>query len=125
MSDRELEEYIRTIDAKFESHIEKGTIEMTQEYYNLVEEKMARLINENQQLREKHYFIQGGRSNCKTYLIKLEQENQQLKEEINKISKKELKVRDMLYSIENGTLTRERLMQIEEVLFELGEKDEQ
>lgn len=125
MSDRELEEYIRTIDAKFESHIEKGTIEMTQEYYNLVEEKMARLINENQQLREKHYFIQGGRGNCKTYLIKLEQENQQLKEEINKISKKELKVRDMLYSIENGTLTRERLMQIEEVLFELGEKDEQ
>lgn len=50
---------------------------------------------------------------------KLQQENQQLKEEINKISKKEVKVRDMLYSIENGTLTRERLMQIEEVLFEL------
>ena len=47
-------------------------------------------------------------------------ENQELKEEINKISKKELKVRDMLYSIEYGTLTRERLNQIEEVLFELG-----
>lgn len=49
----------------------------------------------------------------------LYKENQRLKEEINKISKKEVKVRDMLYSIENGTLTRERLMQIEEVLFEL------
>lgn len=59
------------------------------------------------------------------YMHLLEQENQQLKEEINKISKKELKVRDMLYSIENGTLTRERLMQIEEVLFELGENNEQ
>lgn len=50
----------------------------------------------------------------------LEKENKELKEEINKISKKELKVRDMLYSIEYGTLTRERLNQIEEVLFELG-----
>lgn len=49
----------------------------------------------------------------------LEKENQELKEEINKISKKELKVRDMLYSIENGILTRERLMQIEEALFEI------
>lgn len=47
----------------------------------------------------------------------------QLKEEINKMSKKEIKVRDMLYSIENGTLTRERLMQIEEVLFEIGGED--
>lgn len=48
----------------------------------------------------------------------------ELKEEINKISKKELKVRDMLYSIENGTLTRERLIQIEEVLFEFGDSNE-
>lgn len=54
------------------------------------------------------------------YIIEVEKENQELKEEINKISKKELKVRDMLYSIEYGTLTRERLNQIEEVLFELG-----
>lgn len=52
MSDRELEEYIRKIDAKFDSHIEKGTIEMSNEYYNLVEERMARLIDKNQQLKE-------------------------------------------------------------------------
>ena len=64
--------------------------------------------------------------NLRTQAIKeqkyneLLKENQELKEEINKISKKELKVRDMLYSIEYGTLTRERLNQIEEVLFELG-----
>ena len=56
--------------------------------------------------------------------IRLQQENQQLKEEINKISKKEVKVRNMLYSIENGTLTKERLIQIEEVLFELEENNE-
>lgn len=53
-----------------------------------------------------------------------QQENKQLKEEISKISKKEIKVRDMLYSIENGILTRERLMQIEEVLFEIGDSNE-
>lgn len=54
----------------------------------------------------------------------LTKENKQLKEEINRISKKEVKVRDMLYSIENVTLTRERLMQIEEVLFELEGNNE-
>ena len=52
MSDRELEEYIRKIDVKFDSHIEKGTIEMSNEYYNLVEERMARLIDKNKQLKE-------------------------------------------------------------------------
>lgn len=51
MSDKELEEYIRTIEPNFDSHIEKGTIEMSNEYYNLLEERMARLINENQELK--------------------------------------------------------------------------
>lgn len=50
----------------------------------------------------------------------LEFENEKLKQEINKISKKELKVYSMLKSIEYGTLTEERLDQIKEVLFELG-----
>lgn len=54
------------------------------------------------------------------YIKELLKENKQLKEEINKISKKEIKVIEMLYSIENGTLTRERIIQIEEVLFEIG-----
>lgn len=52
MSDKELEEYIKKVDANFNSHIEKGTIEMSNEYYNLLEERMARLINENQELKE-------------------------------------------------------------------------
>lgn len=47
------------------------------------------------------------------------EENQQLKEEINKISKKELKIMQMLRSIECCTLTKERIDQIEEVMFEL------
>lgn len=52
MSDKELEEYIRTIEPNFDNHIEKGTIEMNNEYYNLLEERMARLINENQELKK-------------------------------------------------------------------------
>lgn len=52
MSDKELEEYFKTVNPNFSSHIEKGTIEMSNEYYNLLEERMARLINENQQLKE-------------------------------------------------------------------------
>lgn len=54
MSDKELEEYINKIEPNFDSHLEKGTIEMSNEYYNLLEEKMARLINKNQELNQKY-----------------------------------------------------------------------
>lgn len=53
MSNKELDNYMKTVNPNFDSHIEKGTIEMSNEYYNLLEEKMARLINENQELKEK------------------------------------------------------------------------
>ena len=52
MSDKELEEYINKIEPNFDSHLEKGTIEMSDEYYNLLEEKMVRLINKNQKYKE-------------------------------------------------------------------------
>ena len=53
MNKEELDDYMKTVNPNFDSHIEKGTIEMSNEYYNLLEEKMARLINENQELKEK------------------------------------------------------------------------
>lgn len=52
MSDKELEEYIKKVDPNFNSHLENGTIEMSNEYYNLLEERMARIINENKQLKD-------------------------------------------------------------------------
>lgn len=52
MTDKELDDYMKTINPNFDSHIEKGTIEMSNEYYNLLEEKMARLIAENQELKK-------------------------------------------------------------------------
>ena len=52
MSDKELEEYINKIEPNFDSHLEKGTIEMSIEYYNLLEEKMVRIINKNQELKK-------------------------------------------------------------------------
>ena len=85
------------------------------------------LLKENQKLKAELQLYQGAlkREHETIHRVNdLEEENQELKEEINKISKKELKVRDMLYSIENGTLTRERLIQIEEVLFEFGDSNE-
>lgn len=63
MSDEKLEEYLKVVEPSFDSHIEKGTIEMNNEYYNLLEERMARLINKNEQLQ---------------------QENQKLKNKINR-----------------------------------------
>lgn len=54
MSDKELDNYIKTINPDFNSHIEKGTIEMNNEYYNLLEEK-----NElKKQLEEKEKLIE-------------------------------------------------------------------
>lgn len=52
MNKEEIEEYINKIEPNFNSHLEKGTIEMSNEYYNLLEEKMARLINKNQELKK-------------------------------------------------------------------------
>ena len=52
MNKEELEEYINKIEPNFNSHLEKGTIEMSNEYYNLLEEKMVRLINKNQKLKK-------------------------------------------------------------------------
>lgn len=54
MSDKELEEYIKKVDPNFSSHIENGTIEMSNEYYNLIEERMARLTNKNQELEKEN-----------------------------------------------------------------------
>lgn len=54
MTNKELDNYMKTVYPNFDSHIEKGTIEMSNEYYNLLEEKMARLINENKELKEKY-----------------------------------------------------------------------
>lgn len=55
MSDSELISYIKKVETNFRSHIEKGTIEVSLEYYNLCEELMARGINaiqENKKLKE-------------------------------------------------------------------------
>lgn len=51
MTDKELDMYKATVEPNFYSHIERGTIEMNNEYFNLIEEKMARLISENQELK--------------------------------------------------------------------------
>lgn len=52
MNDLELDVEILLTEANFDSHLEKGTIEMNNEYFNLLQEKMARLINENQELKK-------------------------------------------------------------------------
>lgn len=57
MNDEELEKYIKKIDANFESHLEKGTIEMSNEYYNSLEERMARLISQNEELKKEKYKL--------------------------------------------------------------------
>ena len=79
MSDKELEEYINKIEPNFNSHLEKGTIEMSNEYYNLLEEKMVKLINKNQELKSQlkgttHCFDEEEHEKLKKQLEELDKE---------------------------------------------------
>lgn len=80
MSDKELEEYINKIEPNFNSYLEKGTIEMSNEYYNLLEEKMVRLINKNQELKKQ-----------------LESANEQISYLRRSIERKEERIIDLQY----------------------------
>lgn len=85
MSDKELEEYIKKVEPNFNSHIEKGTIEMSNEYYNLLEERIRRLIDENNQLKEKYEKQQYAiTENCdlRLEIEQLEENNQAMQEEM-------------------------------------------
>ena len=75
MNDNELINYIKKVATNFNSHIEKGTIEMNLEYYNLCEELMVRGINaiqENQQLeqelQQKEDIINKAKENLEKHL---------------------------------------------------------
>ena len=91
MSDKELEEYINKIEPNFNSHLEKGTIEMSNEYYNLLEEKMVRLINKNQELKSQlkgttHCFDEEEHEKLKKQVETYEIEGYKQNEELNKMS---------------------------------------
>ena len=91
MSDKELEEYINKIEPNFDSHLEKGTIEMSNEYYNLLEEKMVRLINKNQELKSQlkgttHCFDEEEHEKLKKQIETYEIEGYKQNEELDKMS---------------------------------------
>lgn len=52
MSDSGLDVEIVFSEANFNSHLEKGTIEMSNKYFDLLQDKMIRLINENLELHK-------------------------------------------------------------------------
>ena len=91
MSDKELEEYINKIEPNFNSHLEKGTIEMSNEYYNLLEEKMVRLINKNQELKSQlkgttHCFDEEEHEKLKKQVETYEIDGYKQNEELDKMS---------------------------------------
>ena len=53
-----------------------------------LQQENSRLKEELEELKHKHYLIQGGRGNGKTYLLHLQQENKELKEVIEKAIEK-------------------------------------
>lgn len=92
MNDNELIDYIRKVPTNFNSYIEKGTIEMNLEYYNLCEELMARGINSMQENKRLKGSLQ-------TYEILLKanvEENQQLKEQLKQKEDIINKIRELI-----------------------------
>ena len=83
MSDKELEEYINKIEPNFDSHLEKGTIEMSNEYYNLLEEKMVRLINKNQKLKERIEYLERSNDRREDTILEQRQEISNLEDNWN------------------------------------------
>lgn len=49
--------------------------------YDSLLQKYEQLEKENENLKQKHYLIEGGRGNLKSYTLKLEKENKQLQKE--------------------------------------------
>lgn len=80
MADKELDDYMKTVNPNFNSHIEKGTIEMSNEYYNLLEEKIARLINQNKELKKQLEVGEQQYNDLVEEKEKLDIENQVLKD---------------------------------------------
>ena len=54
-------------------------------YIKQLQQENSRLKEELEELKHKHYLIQGGRGNGKTYLLHLQQENKQLKDKLIEI----------------------------------------
>ena len=87
MSDKELEEYIKKVEPNFDSHLEKGTIEMSNEYYNLLEEKMVRLINKNQKLKERIEYLERSNNRREDDILEQRQEISNLEDNWDKLKK--------------------------------------
>ena len=54
-------------------------------YYDGLKEVIERLQQENKELKERHYLIQGGRGNCKTLVLMLQKENEKYKSILDEI----------------------------------------
>ena len=95
MTNKELDDYMKTVNPDFNSHIEKGTIEMNNEYYNLLEEKMARLIAENQELNLELSGYRQAILNNKE-MLGLKEENEKLKKQLEDYIKSNIKLKEEL-----------------------------
>lgn len=95
MTDKELDNYMKAVEPNFTSHIENGTIEMSNEYYNLLEEKMARLINENQELNLELSGYRQAILNNKE-MLGLKEENEKLKKQLEDYIKSNMKLKEEL-----------------------------
>ena len=71
-----------------EKHLGENLKRLCIEYIDNLQQENSRLKEELEELKHKHYLIQGGRGNGKTYLLHLQQENKELKEVIEKAIEK-------------------------------------
>lgn len=66
--------------------------------YLKLQQENQELKEELEELKHKHYLIQGGRGHGKTYLLHLQQENKQLKEKVKQLELNRYKaIEDLKY----------------------------
>ena len=100
MNMEEIENYISELESMFElSELEEHgrNILKVGIYIKQLQQENSRLKEELEEFKHKHYLIQGGRGNGKTYLLHLQQENKQLKDNWNKLKEWTKKAVDKYY----------------------------
>lgn len=79
MKNKEIESILNELKINVNKHFE-NPLKYTKEYKDYVLlSYIEQLEKENENLKQKHYLIEGGRGNLKSYTLKLEKENKQLK----------------------------------------------
>ena len=132
MKNKEIEELLKGM--RDVSNTEGCSMNLDRYLVKLLLSYIEQLEKENENLKQKHYLIEGGRGNLKSYTLKLEKENKKLQEEkdhykhlYSEVKKQKDGVIEYIKSLQICTLGNSKTLITEiiiNILRMLGEIDE-